>query len=431
MEASTGAPALVQGKSSEGSAEGFNGRPVGACAGAMGESAGEVSGVWKENCSWASLWARTRRQTWWAVAGSGSLPEDGGVGTGAAPELQMAAAEAEADGVEGIADDGEAGPGGVGVLRRVAGVEGDGGGVRGHGRGGDGDHSRLLVAGDAEVEDAAAGGEEGVGVYGPLPAGAELDGGEGVVEVDDGGRAGFAGAVAAVDDGPAIGGPVDLIEDGFAADVDGAAGGVGVVEEVILPVGAADGGAVTGAAPLAVGGDEGVAGELLPGAEQVVGAGDAFGVAAVLSAAVVAGVEEVETAGVAEDVGAFDDAGLPRGVVGDELVAVAGEAEEIGREGLGPDGGGQAAGVAVFLPEQEGLAMFVAGETGVDGADGIAEDGAVVEVGTGGAGGGGERDAERAATLAGDVPGEEAAAVMDQLGRPEVALGPGWLLGEK
>ena len=212
-----------------------------------------------------------------------------------------------------------------------------------------------------------------------------------------------------------------------------------MVEEVVFCVfaGGVDGGAVAGAAPVVVGGDEGVGGKFLPGAKEEVGARDAFGVPALFAAAGVAGIEHVEAhdlVGVemTHDVRAFDDALLPGLIVGDELGFVAGQREEVFCEGLAPDGGGAALGVAVFFPDEVRLAVFVACEAGVDGAVGLADEGAVVSPGTFRRGSSGYGDAERAATLAGDVPDAESASefIVHQLGCPEGALCPGGLLGE-
>ena len=162
----------------------------------------------------------------------------------------------------------------------------------------------------------------------------------------------------------------------------------------------------------------------------MVGAGDAFGVLALASTAGVGGVEEVEAAFVAEEVGAFDHAALPGLVVGDELGRGSGEAEEIGRKGLGPEGGGFLLRVAVGLPDEERVAVLVAGEGGVDGAERFGEDGAVVGPWAAGRGGGGDGDREWAATGAGDIVGEELFAVVDEFGSPEGAFGPRGLYGE-
>lgn len=74
--------------------------------------------------------------------------------------------------------------------------------------------------------------------------------------------------------------------------------------------------------------------------------------------------------------------------------------------------------------------MLVTGEAGIDGADGVADDRAAIDIRSGRGGRCGEGDAERAAAFTGHVVHEEATPVRDQLGRPEVSLGPARLGGE-
>src|ERR1043165_2977192 len=278
----------------------------------------------------------------------------------------------------------------------------------------------------------------------PLPFGAEPRVVEAVEELACGAasdserrRRDAARPAPFVNGGPSFSPPLHFVEHGLAPDAEGVAAlPVRMIKKKVTPVRRLDDAAVARTLPVSVRGNDGVARVLLPRAEQSARARDAQSVVARATAAGVARIEVIEPAAAAQDKRAFDGDAFPRRIVAQNLLSLAEQPRAVVGERLRVDRGRLhwARVVAVGLPDEEGLASFVAHERRVNRGDAaafryLADERAVIRVRPRGRVGRRDGDAERAALsrplfAPRRVEDEEAPAVVHNLRCPEVALRP-------
>src|ERR1700761_8078465 len=225
----------------------------------------------------------------------------------------------------------------------------------------------------------------------------------------------------AVNDGPSIE-PSNTVEHRFSPEIDRSRGRICVIEEIVFTGCSFNSSSMSRALPVGIRSNDWICGILRPWTEQMLGTSNSFGVAASSSAACVAGIEKIKVPVTSHDVWSFDDSALPcLGIVDDELCRSSGYVNQIVSKRLGPDGCRSSNRVAILLPDEKGMALFIACHRRIDRSIRLADQRAMIGIRPFRLVGRRHGNTQRTASLAPHVIHQDVTAIVHQLRRPEAA----------